>query len=151
MTLPKFRTPTESRSSNMSAIRSFGNKTTEARLRAALAQHGIGGWALHSKTVLGFPDFYFCREKLAVFVDGCFWHGCPKCGHIPKTNVGYWRKKILRNKRRDVLIRRALRAGGFSVLRIWECELKRSPRACVSHVTRALRASAAVKTRKRKM
>jgi len=149
--LPRFAKPAEERSRNMRAIRSFGNKTTETRFGAALAGRGISGWKLHSKEVLGFPDFYFPGKKLVVFVDGCFWHGCPKCGHIPKTNVRYWRKKILRNKRRDVLIRRALRAAGFSVLRIWECELRRSPYACVSRVTHVLRVSAALKTRKRKM
>lgn len=128
----------ERRSKNMRAIRSVGNRTTEARFRAALAQRRIGGWELHSKKVLGSPDFYFPRHGMVVFIDGCFWHACPKCGHIPKTNVTYWRKKILSNKRRDALIRRRLRAMGFSVLRVWECELKRNPSACVSRITRAI-------------
>jgi len=129
-----------SRSENMRAIRSRGNKTTEVRIRTMFVRRALTGWKLHPIDVFGRPDFIFLKEGLCVFVDGCFWHGCPKCGHIPKTNAGYWRKKILRNRKRDALVRRKLRATGFSVLRVWECELRRSAPACLARILRSLSA-----------
>jgi DNA mismatch endonuclease (patch repair protein) len=122
------------RSENMRAIRSRGNRSTEMRLRAAILRRGIRGWCLHAKDVRGVPDFLWRREKIAVFVDGCFWHGCPRCGHIPKTNGGYWLKKIERNKERDRTTGTALVADGFKVVRIWECEIRSSISACVDRI-----------------
>jgi DNA mismatch endonuclease (patch repair protein) len=84
------------------------------------------------------PDFFFARRRVAVFVDGCFWHGCPRCGHIPKTNSAYWGAKIARNRTRDARISRALRAQGYSVLRIWECDLRSRPERCVRRIQRML-------------
>ncbi|MHB8974086.1 MAG: PDDEXK family nuclease [Pirellulaceae bacterium] len=85
----------------MRAVRGRGNKSTETRLRLALVRAGISGWRLHAKEVHGKPDFFFPAASLAVFVDGCFWHGCPRCGHIPKAHALFWRTKIDRNKHRD--------------------------------------------------
>src|SRR6266404_5601668 len=119
------------RSENMRAIRSSGNRTTELRLRGILIQRAISGWRLHDKTVLGLPDFHFPNERAAIFVDGCFWHGCPKCGHIPKTNRAYWKAKIARNIGRDALISRKLRALGYRVIRLRECDLRGQPEQCV--------------------
>ena len=82
----------------MSAIRSRGNKSTEMVLRMALVRAKMGGWIMHPKGVPGKPDFFFAANNLAVFVDGCFWHGCNRCGHIPKTNRPYWKAKIARNR-----------------------------------------------------
>lgn len=127
-----------SRSANMRAIRSKGNLSTERRLRSLLARHGVTGWRLHEASLPGNPDFFFPDARLVLFIDGCFWHGCPKCGHIPKTNVRYWRRKILGNKKRDAVIRKRLRTLGFSVLQVWECELKRNPSACISRITRTI-------------
>lgn len=127
------------RSENMRAIRSFGNKTTELRLKGVLARRAISGWTLHNKGIMGTPDLCFPRERLAVFVDGCFWHSCPKCGHVPKTNRAYWRAKICRNRARDARITRKLRRLGFSVVRVWECDLRKRPLACVGRIKRALR------------
>lgn len=71
------------------------------------------------------PDFVFHRLRVAVFVDGCFWHGCPKHSTRPKTNTAFWRKKILTNKARDRRVNRLLKARGWSVARVWEHELRR--------------------------
>jgi DNA mismatch endonuclease (patch repair protein) len=84
------------------------------------------------------PDFYFCRARLAVFVDGCFWHSCPKCGHTPKTNQRYWIAKLTRNKRRDKHNRRILRSQGISVVSLWECDLRVKPKFCLRRLFSAL-------------
>jgi DNA mismatch endonuclease (patch repair protein) len=112
------------RSAVMAAIRSHGNKATELRLIAIFRAHSITGWRRH-RPVFGKPDFVFPKLKLAVFVDGCFWHGCPKHATWPKTNAAFWRKKIAANRARDVLVTRTLRAQGWRVLRLWEHELTR--------------------------
>jgi DNA mismatch endonuclease, patch repair protein len=108
------------RSRAMAAVRSRGNRTTELRVRLALVRAGISGWVMHPENVVGRPDIYFPREKVAVFVDGCFWHGCPRCGHVPETNSAYWRLKIQRNKDRRRRVRGALRKQRIRLLRIWE-------------------------------
>ena len=128
--LPALDTPREfdtttARSINMRAIMSTGNTTTEARVVKALRAAGITGWRRHVKTIGGTPDLVFRSERVVVFIDGCYWHGCPKCGHIPKTNATYWRQKITRNTTRDRRNRATLRRAGYSVIRIWEHELKR--------------------------
>src|SRR5213076_2953638 len=92
---------TPDRSRNMRAVRGKHCKTTEWRLRALLISAGLRGWRMHVRGLQGSPDFYFPHEHVAVFVDGCFWHGCPRCGHTPKSNVGYWKMKLGRNKVRD--------------------------------------------------
>ena len=72
------------------------------------------------------PDFVFREMRLALFVDGCFWHGCPKHGTNPKGNAAFWAKKFAANKARDARVNRALRRAGWRVLRVWEHELKQS-------------------------
>lgn len=114
------------RSRAMSAVRGKGNRSTETVFRMALVREGIRGWTLHRKDLAGCPDFYFARLKVAVFIDGCFWHGCPKCGHIPKTRSKFWRTKIERNKGRDKRTNQELRRRGVKVLRMWEHELQRN-------------------------
>lgn len=104
----------------MAAIKSQHNRSTERNVRLAFARVGIRGWETHPKDVLGHPDFYFPKQRIALFVDGCFWHGCSKCGHIPSTRSRYWRTKIRRNQQRDVTTTRLLRRRGVKVLRIWE-------------------------------
>ena len=110
----------------MSLIRSSGNRATELRLIALMREHGITGWR-RSQAVYGKPDFVFRRERVAVFVDGCFWHGCPKAKHasLPKNNADWWAAKLSRNKERDRLVNRGLRKAGWTVLRVWECDLAR--------------------------
>ena len=119
----------EHRRKNMSNIRSKGNRSTERRLRSSLAGAGISGFKMHLKCVPGKPDFAFLEQKLAVFVDGCFWHGCPKCYIRPKSSQAYWDEKLRRNRRRDITIDSELKAAGWMSLRIWEHELKRPKKA----------------------
>jgi len=115
------------RSQVMAAIKSKGNKDTELRLIEVFRRQGIRGWRRHLD-LPGRPDFTFLRERLVVFVDGCFWHGCPKHGRKPASNAGYWLPKLRRNKARDQLNRRMLVKTGWSVIRLWEHELKSSKR-----------------------
>jgi DNA mismatch endonuclease (patch repair protein) len=108
----------------MAKVRSRGNRSTEGRLRLALVRAKIAGWKLHPKSVLGQPDFWFPRERVALFVDGCFWHGCKRCLRLPRGNRQYWRKKISGNVRRARLINRKLRSVGIVVVRLWEHDLQ---------------------------
>jgi len=108
----------------MAAIRGRGNKDTEVALATLFRRNKITGWR-RNKKIFGKPDFVFQKLKLVVFVDGCFWHGCPKHGTQPKGNRTYWKNKFTRNKARDRLVTRTLRAQDWRVLRIWEHELAR--------------------------
>ena len=83
-------------------------------------------------------DFIFRRKRLAVFVDGCFWHGCPRHATKPKNNALFWRRKLSGNKQRDQLVNRALRRGGWRVVRIWECALQKKPAACLGKILKTL-------------
>ena len=112
------------RSEVMSRIRSRGNKDTEEALAGLFRRHKFTGWRRNQK-VFGHPDFVFLRLRLAVFVDGCFWHGCPMHKTFPKNNAVFWREKIARNQARDRLVSRELRRDGWRVMRIWEHELVR--------------------------
>ena len=116
------------RSEVMSRIRGSGNKATELRLIPLFRANGITGWRRGSK-LPGKPDFVFPRLRVAVFVDGCFWHGCPKHATQPKTNAGFWRKKIARNQQRDREVGRVLRRAGWRVIRVWEHGLRRKDEA----------------------
>jgi DNA mismatch endonuclease (patch repair protein) len=109
----------------MSRIRGSGNRDTELRMIELLRAHGITGWR-RGIALFGKPDFAFSRERVAVFVDGCFWHGCPKTKHapLPQTRAEWWAAKLARNKERDRLVTRTLRKQGWKVVRIWECDLK---------------------------
>jgi len=131
------------RRKNMQAIRSRGNRSTEWRLRAMLVRRGIRGWETHARDILGVPDFFFPVERLAVFVDGCFWHCCPKCGHMPKSNVTYWQPKIGRNKARDRRVSAHLRKSGYTVLRIWECDIRLNLEQCAVRVSTILQSKSA--------
>jgi DNA mismatch endonuclease (patch repair protein) len=116
------------------------NTATELRLRRALWSRGFGGYRLHRSDLVGRPDLAFGRAKLAVFVDGCFWHGCKRCYRRPKSNRAYWDAKVTRNRDRDRRQRRALRNMGWRVLRVWEHELRPEwLNATVDRVAEALR------------
>lgn len=127
---------TPERSQIMSAIRGRGNKSTELRLRMALVRGKIAGWVLHPKGIPGNPDFYFSDPDLAIFVDGCFWHGCKRCGHIPKTNQSFWQTKISRNRSRHRKVGKLLKAQGVAVLRFWEHQLMAELQSCVLKIVR---------------
>src|SRR4051794_30840740 len=110
----RVRLPTAPRSRIMSAIRGRGNETTELRLASILRREGLKGWRRHVK-LMGSPDFFWKDRQIAVFVDGCFWHGCPHCYLPPRRNATFWRNKIVRNKSRDRKVTRRLRQQGIRV------------------------------------
>jgi DNA mismatch endonuclease (patch repair protein) len=115
------------RSTRMSKVRGSGNKSTEGRVEVALLEAGIEGWEKQPKDVLGKPDFYFRHYKLALFVDGCFWHSCPRCKRrIPINQHDFWKQKLDVNRRRDNRVHRLLRQQGYHVMRIWEHDLKKN-------------------------
>lgn len=118
----------EKRSQVMSAIRSKRNKTTELRLIEIFKQHGIVGWRRNYK-VKGHPDFVFLDKKIAVFVDGCFWHGHDCRNTRPTDNAEFWQKKRERNMAHDKEITELFESRGWTVIRIWECELAKKNRA----------------------
>jgi DNA mismatch endonuclease (patch repair protein) len=122
----------------MSSVKGRGNKTTELRLRLALVRNGISGWHLHPKGVAGVPDFFFPKEKVAVFVDGCFWHGCPRCGHLPKNNSEFWKEKINRTKIRDKRQASDLKRSGIVVIRFWEHDLANQLDRCLMKIQKVV-------------
>ncbi len=108
------------RSRIMASVRSKGNRSTEQLMARVLRKAGLRGYRKHWK-VQGKPDFAWPDRKIALFVDGCFWHGCPRCNRPSKSNVGFWRRKISANRKRDLRVSRQLRRQGWNVLRVWEC------------------------------
>ena len=134
----EFRDVSTARSKAMASVKGKGNRTTEQRLRMALTRAGIRGWKLNAKGLKGRPDIYFPGAGVVVFTDGCFWHGCEKCGHFPKVNAAFWRTKILRNKERDALITQHLRQQGYVVIRIWEHELAGNLEGCMHRIRKAV-------------
>lgn len=110
------------RSERMSRVRATANKSTELRLVKLFRAHRIIGWR-RGAPLPGKPDFIFRAPKVAVFVDGCFWHRCPRHGRMPRTRVAFWTLKLSRNAERDREVGKVLRERGWRVLRIWEHEL----------------------------
>jgi DNA mismatch endonuclease (patch repair protein) len=130
------------RTRNMSSIRSKGNATTEVAFLAILRESKVTGWRRHPN-LPGKPDFVFKKNKVAVFLDGCFWHGCPRCYRLPDDNRTYWKSKVTKNRLRDRRRNRELRSLGWRVLRFWEHSLESlAERARVlSNLKRALGSS----------
>lgn len=124
------------RSEVMSRIRGRGNKETEQVLAKILRAHGITGWR-RNQAVFGKPDFVFRAYKLAIFVDGCFWHMCSKHSNMPVNNRAFWKRKLEGNKKRDQLVNRKLRLLGWRVLRIWEHDLQK-PVICMQRIRREI-------------
>ena len=110
------------RSEIMSRVRSTKNKSTEIKLIEIFKREGIHGWRRNYK-VKGHPDFVFIDKRVAIFVDGCFWHGHDCRNTRPKDNADYWTKKRERNMRHDKEITELFKSRGWTVIRIWECEL----------------------------
>jgi DNA mismatch endonuclease (patch repair protein) len=126
------------RSRVMARVRSSGNASTELKVAAALKEARINKWVSHSRDIDGRPDFALPRSKIAIFVDGCFWHGCPSCYRQPKSSRAYWKQKVKRNAARDARVARRLRRKGWSVFRIWEHSL-RDKRDVVRRIKSAMR------------
>ena len=128
------------RSEVMSHIRGRGNKETELALMKIMRRKGITGWR-RKQSLFGNPDFVFRKERLVLFVDGCFWHGCPKHYQQPTNNQDFWKEKFQLNKKRDRLVNRTLHRAGWRVLRIWEHDLTRKNEVrCVRRIRYALTA-----------
>lgn len=108
----------------MSAIRSKGNETTEIALTRLFAKNHINGWRRNCN-LQGKPDFVFPKDKVIVFVDGCFWHGHECLKPRDSLKKGFWKEKIERNKERDKMVSKSLRKEGWKVVRIWECEIEK--------------------------
>jgi DNA mismatch endonuclease (patch repair protein) len=107
----------------MASIRSTGNKSTETKFLKLLRAAKIWGWRRHRK-LKGNPDFVFKERRVAVFIDGCFWHGCPRCYKMPCDNRSYWKSKVESNRSRDRRNAKLLRSLGWKVIRVWEHTLK---------------------------
>lgn len=112
------------RSEVMSRIRGRGNLSTEIRMITLMREHGIKGWR-RNRRLPGSPDFVFPAKKIAVFVDGCFWHGCTVHYKEPTSSREFWRTKIGNNRKRDRRVNSELRACGWRVIRLWEHDLAR--------------------------
>lgn len=112
------------RSEIMSKVRSKNNKSTELKLIQVFKENGIVGWKRNYQ-VKGHPDFVFLNEKIAIFVDGCFWHGHDCRNTRPSDDADYWTKKRERNMKHDKEITELFELRGWTVIRIWECELKK--------------------------
>ena len=108
----------------MSKVHSKGNKSTELKLIRYFKENDIHGWRRGYK-VKGHPDFVFLDKKIAIFVDGCFWHGHDCRNTRPSDNQEYWQKKRERNIQHDQEITALFESRGWTVIRIWECELKK--------------------------
>jgi DNA mismatch endonuclease, patch repair protein len=126
----------------MSRVKSRDNKTTEMALVGSLRKYGIKGWRRHLTLRFGGfkikPDLVFVRHGLAVFLNGCFWHRCPKHGTSPSSNAEFWKRKLDANLARDKRNNRLLKSEGWKVLCIWEHEIKSDPDFCVVKILRSL-------------
>lgn len=138
----KFRV-TGATARRMKAVRSSGNRSTELRLVEILKSADVHGWR-RTFRLYGKPDFVWPQERIALFVDGCFWHGCPSCYGAPRRNAAFWRKKIAYNREHDQRVSRRLKQSGWRVLRLRECQLK-APRS-ISRLRAMLRKPADRKT-----
>jgi len=127
----------EQRSVCMSRIRGRGNEATELKLMVLFRGEGIMGWRRHL-ALPGRPDFTFPLQRVVIFVDGCFWHGCPRCYQAPKHRAAFWRNKIERNRARDREVGGLLRARGWTVVRVWECRLRKSQDAVLARLRKWL-------------
>ena len=114
----------EKRSDIMRAVKGKNTKSTELAMIALFKEYHITGWR-HSYEVKGHPDFVFLGKRIAIFVDGCFWHGHDCRNTRPSDNAEYWAKKRERNVRHDREITERFEKRGWTVIRIWECELKK--------------------------
>lgn len=115
----------ERRSENMRRIRSK-DTSPELTVRRELRALGHTGYRLHRKELPGKPDIAFLGQRKAILIHGCFWHrhDCKEGRREPKSNLEYWLPKIARNQQRDAEHQEALNAAGWSILLVWECELR---------------------------
>jgi DNA mismatch endonuclease, patch repair protein len=129
----------EQRKHNMSRIRAK-NTGPEAKIRKLLSAKRIRGYRLHYN-LPGKPDIVFTKKKIAIFIDGCFWHKCPVDYQDPETRKEFWMKKIQSNVDRDKKVNEQLKNDGWTVIRIWEHEIRKEPEKAVKKIIRSLKLS----------
>lgn len=116
------------------------------RLRGALAAAGLSGWSVQHPGIHGMtPDFAFLSERVAIFVDGCFWHACARCKKAVRIVDEYWASKLRNNRLRDARQIRLLKRMGWKTLRLWEHEVRRSPATCIAKIRGKLNPSGAAR------
>ncbi len=123
----------EQRKLNMSHIRAK-NTMPEVKLRKVLSAAGIRGHRIHFN-LLGKPDIVFTKKKIAIFIDGCFWHKCPICFQEPETRKEFWMKKIQSNIDRDKKVNKQLKDDGWKVMRFWEHDVRKNPDKVVKKIS----------------
>ncbi|MHB8597480.1 MAG: very short patch repair endonuclease [Ktedonobacteraceae bacterium] len=129
----------EVRSRIMRSVRSTQNKSTEEKFKAALIETSIIGWEVRPDMQYK-PDFIFPKQRIAIFIDGCFWHGCPTCANKkPASNSEYWTAKVSRNQKRDRTAYEKLSSEGWLVLRFWEHEIKNNLTTIMATVAKELK------------
>lgn len=126
----------EQRTYNMSKIRAK-NTGPEVKLRKLLFSQGIRGYRIHYN-LPGKPDIVFTKKKIVIFIDGCFWHKCPVCFQEPETRKDFWMKKIQSNINRDKKVNEQLENDGWSIIRIWEHEIRKEPERTVKKIVASL-------------
>jgi len=114
----------DKRSAVMRSVKSSKNKSTELKLIQYFKSQKVTGWR-RNYPIFGFPDFAFPKKRIVIYTDGCFWHGHDCRNTHPKENADFWNKKRARNQQRDLHVTEQLSAKGWTVIRLWECELKK--------------------------
>ena len=126
----------EQRRKNMQRIRSTGTKPERIVIKE-LEKLNLN-FTKHEKTLIGKPDIVFHNKKVVVFIDSDFWHGHPVRFVMPKTNTEYWEEKIARNKKRDRKVNQELKKAGWTVLRIWEYDIKHNLNRSINKILKKL-------------
>ena len=122
----------ENRSKVMASIKGKNTKP-EVAIRKLLWKQGIR-YRIHNKNIFGIPDISIKDKMIAVFIDGCFWHGCGRCYKEPRTNSKFWRTKISDNKKRRKKVRKYLKNEGWNVLEFWEHEVNSNSEKIISRI-----------------
>ena len=115
------------------------NTRIETVFRHYIWSKGIRGYRANNSKVFGKPDIFFGRKRIAVFIDGCFWHKCPVCHSIPESNFGFWDEKLNKNRERDRKVNITLQENGIKVIRFWEHELENNIEKCYKRLVKELR------------
>lgn len=135
------RVSVDKRSAIMRSVKSQ-HTTPEILLRKSVWSIGLRGWRKNYSKLTGKPDLVFTKLKLAIFVDGCFWHGCPNCCRMPSSNSIYWKNKIDKNTQRDIFVTQALLEQSWNVIRFWEHEVVHNASDCALQIKQRLEALA---------
>jgi DNA mismatch endonuclease (patch repair protein) len=132
-----YRSPTPSSEVTSRVMSSIRGKNTQPEIiiRKMLFNNGFRGYRIHYKKIPGRPDIVFIKKKLAIFINGCFWHRCPYCRlPLPKSNIEFWKNKLNYNVKRDYSKIKDLEELGWKTLTIWECEIKKNPEKALDEI-----------------